>query len=173
MPWNHRLPLFIGIRFGEPKRKPSPRESPSNILKKASLCTQQQAPSSSSLLSTQRLFPRGTSWSIPFLYPLGPKLDPALCAHTPFLALLSHSSCIWMPKILRTTQTQTPYRPRDHWARSGCVPHSVEFHDTHPVVVVWGKHGQTSHILLPLSPPPRDPRPVVSWPETSLTYKQR
>lgn len=96
--------------------------------------------------------------------PPQPGLDSALWAPIPFSALLWHPSGTWRPKSLRTRQPVAgPGNPKPaltvSYASDYVLPHpwsvSLDFskQDT-CLVVVWGKHSQTSCPAFPSSQSP-------------------
>lgn len=101
----------LGSAMGSIEKAFSYRTS-SNLLYKASLCSQPRPPSQGSCLATsQGLLPEGSSLSS-LLLPLGPRLDPARGLYSLLISSLA-SSDAWVPKSLRNRWPWLPCRPGD------------------------------------------------------------
>ena len=101
----------LGSAMGSIEKAFSYRTS-SNLLYKASLCSQPRPPSQGSCLATsQGLLPEGSSLSS-LLLPLGPRLDPARGLYSLLISSLA-SSDAWVPKSLRNRWSWLPCRPGD------------------------------------------------------------
>jgi hypothetical protein len=117
----------LGSAMGSIEKAFSYRTS-SNLLYKASLCSQPRPPSQGSCLATsQGLLPEGSSLSS-LLLPLGPRLDPARGLYSLLISSLA-SSDAWVPKSLRNRWPWLPCRPGDPWASSG-LPGDLRHHPT-------------------------------------------